>query len=405
MAQFIGRRTTAQAITETRLVRKVIDVGDEGLLLEPNEQPLITLLMRMKKRGMTDSPRVEWFEEDFIARWGQNGGAAVSANAGSTTVNVVDGTVVVPRDVILVPQALTSSLSPELLLVTAVNVNALTVVRGYAGSTIRIIPANSGLCLIGTSHAEGAGVPEAKTYVPVPKITYTQIFRKSKKVTRTQAASKVYAALSGERKKQHARLMSEMKIDMNRFFLWGKASETLTDPTAPVRTTMGLNTAIATNITDAGGVLTRSGFEAWARQSFRYGKSQKILLAPPMLISALHSWGNAHMQLSAGATAFGVRLQRITTGHGEWLLVRDWMLEDGIAGQPGFSATAYSIEIDEMEALTLSGNGENRSLKLMLDVVKDGVDGYVDEAITEVALKIRHEKKFAKLFNVQGYAD
>ena len=136
MAQFIGQRNTAQTITETRLVRLV---GDEGLLLEASEQPLITFLLKAKKRGSIDSVRKEWFEEDFVARWGT---LAEAVDGSETAIDVVDGTLFTAGDVICIPNAATSSTAPEQMRVTSVSGNTLTVVRGFAGTTAQATAAS-----------------------------------------------------------------------------------------------------------------------------------------------------------------------------------------------------------------------------------------------------------------------
>ena len=77
MANIIGIRDTNQAITENRLVRFV---RDGGLLLEPNEQPLITFMSELKGTKPCNSPRIEWPEDDFVARWAVNGSSTVAAS-------------------------------------------------------------------------------------------------------------------------------------------------------------------------------------------------------------------------------------------------------------------------------------------------------------------------------------
>lgn len=399
----VGTRSTyTQATTEQRLVRFV----DDGMLmLEPNEQALITFLLKLKagKEKTTTSPRVEWFERDFLPRWAQADGAGYAS--GVTTMTLVDGTVVVPGDVILVPKAVTSSVAPELILVTGVAGNVITsMVRGFAGSTAAAIAANAGLAILGQAFAEGAGLAVSKASTYVPKITYTEIFKKSVTLTKTAIASSVYGGANGDRKTEHEVMMKEMKISMNRAFLFGKASEDMTNPAAPLRSTMGLNTVIQTNIYDAGGTVTPNTLESFSRMAFRYGAPKKLLIGSPILKSAVNRWASSQQFIRADETVFGVNVQRIVTGHGTWMLVSDWMLEDGVTSQPGFGGMAFSVDMDAMSLFTLSGNGMNRSLQITENAAQDGADRVIDEALIECALKIQHERYHAKLFNVTGYS-
>lgn len=401
MANIIGRRDTSQAITETTLVRFV---NEDVVLLEPDVTPLVTFLLKLQgKYKPCASPRIETFEDDYVARWAVNGSATVAASASSTTITVTDGTLFRPGDLFIVPQAADSSSAPEQIRVTAVSTNVLTVVRNVgAGGLMAIVP-TADLAILGTAFEEGATPPSAKTTTRAPVTSYTQIFRKTINLSKTQVASKVYSAQGGERQYQHAKKLKEMKIDMNRQFLFGTASESLTGgPSgAPLRTTMGLNSVISTNTTSASGTLTETLFETFARQSFRYGKKRKLLLAAPVIISAIHSWGNSKLQLKPMEKIYGVDITRVQTGHGQWLLANDWMLENGAS--LGFGAWAFSIDLDALFLYYLNGNGENRNFQVHQDVIKDGRDAYVDECLAEVGILIKHEKYHSKLYNAGAY--
>lgn len=403
MAQIAGIRDTRQSITgEGSLVRYV---DDQISLLEPNETPLVTLLMQLKKRSAVYSPRVEWLEDDYVARWGQVDGTTVNSNTGSTTVGVTDGTLFVVGDIAVVPKAFTSSAAPEMIRITAIATNSLTVVRAV-GSSVDTIPANAALRILGSAAAEGDTPPSAKTTNVATKTSYCQIFRTAINLSKTQVASKLYGRPNGERKREQKKKLVEHKQKMNASALFGSASEGLTAGAngGPLRTTAGLNSVISTNITDAAGLLTKKTFEAFSRQAFRYGASQKLLLAAPRIISAIHDWGNSFLLVSPGEKMLGVNVEKVQTGHGVFVLARDWMLEDGIAGQNGFGASAFSIDLDAASYFYLEGNGETRDTKILEDVVKDGRDAYVDEILTEGGYKFQYEKKFAKLFNVTDYS-
>jgi hypothetical protein len=402
MAQISGIRATSQAITETRLVRYV---NEDAVLLEPDVTPLITFLLKLNgKYTPCTSPRIEWFEDDFVARWAVNGTATVANSASSTTVTVTDGTLFQAGDVFIVPQAISSTTAPEQIRVTAVSTNTLTVVRNVGSTGLVSITPSADLAILGTAFEEGSTPPTAKTTAPSAGLSYTQIFKKTINLTKTQVASKVYAAPNGERAFQHAKKLKEMKIDMNRQFLYGTKSESLTGGPSgnPIRTTMGLNSVISTNTTNGSTTLTETIFETFSRQAFRYGRSPKLLLAAPIIISAIHSWGNAKLQLKPMEKIYGVNIQRIMTGHGEWLLARDWLLENGVTN--GFGGWAFSIDLDNVDLKYLSDNGENRNFQVHEDVIKDGRDAYVDECLAEVGICIKHEKKHAKLYNVSAYS-
>lgn len=399
MAQIIGVRDTRQSITnENTLVR---NVGDEIVLLEPNGTPLLTFLMKLKKNKPTFSPRIEWLEDDFVARWGTVDATTVSTTG--TSLGVVDGTQFVAGDLIVLPKATSSSTAPEQARVTAVSTNTLTIVRG---SNAVPIGASTAIRIVGSAAEEGSAVPSAKSTTKTTRISYTQIFRTAQKISKTEVATRQYGAPNGDRKNEQKKKLIEHKQKINAQALWGVASEGLTSGPSgfPIRTTMGINSTITTNVVDAGGTLTQKMFETFARATFRYGSTQKLLLCSPIIKSAINEWGKSYLMVKPMEKVLGVDINRVETGHGTFLVARDWMMENGVSGQSGFGNMALGIDLDECEYMYLSENGENRDTKLLENVLLDGSDSYVDEYLTECGFKFRFEKKHSKLFNVTDFS-
>lgn len=402
MAQLVGARSTAQVITETRLVRRV---DNEIAMLEgaQDKAPIITFLNMLDKRKAVDSPRYEWFEDDYVARWTTS---TQTINSSATSMTVADGTLFVAGDIFIVPNADSSATAPEIVQVTAVSTNTLTIVRGFAGSSAAAITSGDALRLLGNAYEETFLPPTAKSTAPAAKISYTQIFSTTCNHSNTQIASKAYGAAQGERQREQKKKLIEHKEKMNISFLFGKASESNSGgPNGfPIRTTMGLNTVISTNATDAGGVLTRKTMESFAASAFRYGNKEKMLLACSKLISAIHDWGNSQMQCGPMEKVYGVNIQKIQTGHGMWLLMRDWMLENGVANKNGFRGYNFSVDVDSCEYFYLQGNGENRDTHLIENAIMDGRDAKVDQYKTEGGVRYIQEKRFAKLYDVTDYS-
>jgi hypothetical protein len=234
-------------------------------------------------------------------------------------------------------------------------------------------------------------------------VSYTQIFKTSIEFAKTAIATQVYGAPNGDRAREHKKKLAEHKIQLNSALLFSTPSENMTGGPGgkPIRTTMGLIPAIKTNITDAGGTLTKKVFEGFSRQSFRYGNNTKILLAAPTIKSAINEWAREFLLVKPGETKYGVKIQQIETAHGTWLLVNDWMLES--VGSYGFGATALSVDLDQIRYMYLSNNGINRDTAIHEDVVNTGEDKVVDEILTEGGYAIQQEKYHARLFNVQDY--
>jgi len=404
MSQIIGNRTTYQADQESRIIR---DVYPDIALLDPDKAPLVTLSMKLRGSKPCTNPKLEWYEDDYVARWAVNGTATVANSTSSTTVTVTDGTLFRPGDIFLVPKAVDSSTAPELCRVTAVSSNTLTVVRNIGGGSVDTIPANWDLRLVGSAAEENGAFPSPKATTKTQKISYTQIFRTPTDYANTAIATETYGAPSGDRKFEHRKKLVEHKEKLNAALLFygaGQYSAAGGPNGNPIRTTQGLMGTITTNITDGGGVLTKKKIDSYARQSFRYGSSNKLLLAAPIIAGAINAWATSFLNVSPGETHYGVNIKRIETPYGNWSLVTDWMLENG-AGGYGFAGQAFSIDLDQIFIRHLAGNGENRNTKIMLDVVKDGTDGTKDEILSEIGYVIRMEKYHSRLYNVTDYME
>lgn len=397
MPNFNDTRTTNQAVAENRLVR----VPDEDMLmLEPNNTPLVTFMLGMKRKKMVESPRIEWGEDDYTPQWAKVT-TGVAASAGATTITLQDNLNVVPGDILLAPQA--GAIVPEQLRVISVgSSNTIVVARNTGGTGLRVVPDGSMLMILGQAYEEGSTAPTAKTTVPEQRINYTQIFKRSIKLTGTQAASRQYFSGGDERRRLRQKMMEEFKIQMNRQFLFGQRSESMSGGPnqRPIRTTGGLNSFIATNRFNAGGVLTRKFFESFARRSFRFGNKKKVLLASSIVISAIYEWGNSFLKLDPMEDKFGVALTKINTGHGEFALVRDWALDDGETGQPGFSGFAFAFDPECMTYRYLKG----RDTRMYLDGGQPTEDAELDWIQAEVGMQLRHERRHACLFGVDDYS-
>lgn len=401
MPQGNARFGTLEGAAQGRIVRYV---SDDGLLLEPNENKLVSLLLQVKKKQPVDSPRLEWYEDDFMARWAQTSVTTVANTTASNTLSVDDGTKFTAGDVWVIPNGVGSAVVPELVLVTSVAGNIVTVTRAFAGTTITTIAPGDALSRLGPAFAEGFSLPNTRYTKPTAKISYTQIFSHVFDLTNTAAATKMYANMNqGERKFQHMKLLKEMKISLNRSLLWSKASEDLTGSQA-LRTMMGLNSIVTTNRTDCSGTLTQTLFEAFARSAFRYGSETKILVCSPLVMSAINAWAVDKMRLEPSETIYGVKVRRFLTGHGDFIIIKDWSLEDGIAGKNGFGGWAFAIDPENVELKYLSGYGVNRDVQVIEDASKDGSDRKIDQVLAEIGACWKHEKTHAKLYNVTAWS-
>lgn len=408
MAQTVGQRSTFQ-ISSGQENRHVRSVADEIAMLEPNMAPLLTLLNRMKKFKPIDSPKIEWLEDDFNARWAQMGATTAAANAASTTLVVLDSTLFNPGDVWI---ACNGNLAThqEGVLVTAINsATQITVTRNFYGGGIGAINANTALRYAGVALEEGAAIPDSRTTIPSTRVSYLQEFSHTVKMTDTAMNTKTYGAPNGEMRRLVEKKMKEHKIAINSALLFSKASESLTGGPGggPIRTTQGIIPTISSNVTSAtagGGMLTLKLWDSFVNQAFRYSdKREKVLLASPMVTRAINAWAFSKLNVDSPGSVFGVQVQTIVTPFGRLQLINDYMLEDGISGQSGFNGCALALDLDQFHPFYLSGPEGSFNMAYEKDAGAQGVHSRTDEIHSKIGFRIMNEKYHALLMGVTDY--
>lgn len=404
MANFLGARTTANLTTETRIIRSV---DEEIALLEPNEAPLITILTATERmRKGIGSTKAEYFEDQYVALWGVTDAAGYAADA--TTINVADGTLFAAGTLFIVPKAVNSATAPELIRVTSVSTNALTVVRGFAGTTAAIIPAAATpVRICGSAFGEGAARGSAISTQKVPKYNNMQIFRTPFQASRTAMQTAAYGAAAGEWELEMRKKLVEHKRSMNSAFLFGtKGSATV--GTEVVRTCDGINTVIASNVSDGGGTLTEKVFDAFLANAFRYGSRNKIGVFSSKILQAIHYWAKDKVRITTETTSWGLELTKMVTPFGTLTIMNDWMLEHPSGSTAGYGGTGFVLDPENLSYRFLAGHAPvGSSDTKVIELLPEqnlATDGAYGEYITEACPVIKQEQTHAKIYNVTDFS-
>lgn len=366
-------------------IRRVIDMDEMIHQLEPDASPLVHLTAKLGKK-VAINPKYDWMEDEGDPRW-DTANAAASTAASATALVVAHGNFWAPQDIIKVPR------TGEVIEVTAVSSNTLTVRRAIGSTSAAQIQASDPLQNIGNANEEGAGLRTIRNTTILDKFNYCQIFRLPYGVTNTEMESELYGGpdLALMRKKKAIMF----KQDMERAFLFGERSE-YTGGTNPKRTTAGLNSYITTNVTAAGGTLTETTWETFLRSIFRYGSSKRVVFASPLVMSAISGFARSKIQYPRpgdGEETYGINVTKYVSPHGQVALVRDVLLEGTVWG--GY---AFACEMEDMKMRPL----RNRDVKLLTGRQANDIDGTQEEYLAEVGFQLVHERKFGKLTGVTG---
>ncbi len=137
--------------------------------------------------------------------------------------------------------------SREVMLVTGISTNDLTVTRGYGGTTAENIADGDTLRILGNAALEGGDAPGARFTNRSRKTNYTQIFTAGVEVSGSQQAAR-QIAVADEMDYQKQERLRELIRDLENCVINGVAASSNPQGSASVRRTMkGIIPFISTN--------------------------------------------------------------------------------------------------------------------------------------------------------------
>lgn len=175
---FTGKATYSAGTTLPELAE---DVSDVIAIISPDETPLLDALGDPLREAT--STRHEWLEDELLPNKDAINDSTWSNPASDTQFVVDHGSRFRVGDQIQVEG------SGELMLVTVVSTNTLTVVRGYAGTTPENLADNQIINILGNAALEGDDKPNARFTNRVRCSNYTQIFTAAVEVSGTDMSA------------------------------------------------------------------------------------------------------------------------------------------------------------------------------------------------------------------------
>lgn len=368
---------SARGTANTHAKRQVIDMSEKISMLRPSAAPLLVLMKQLDK-GTCHNYKFEWMEDDFMARW-TKALAGIAGGATALTVPVAEASLIAVDDLVKVVR------TGEVLRVTGVASNTLTVVRGYGETVTAAINTDDKLLVVGNAIMQGAASPSEKYNDVVPAFNYTQIFRTPFSVTNTFDATKVY----GKKELDRLRFKKgvEHKQSMEYALLFGERNLD-TSGSQPRTTTAGVLSFLkgTTNVVSkTKATFTEADLVAFCEQVFTYGSESKIVLASPMLLTVLDAFARNRLSITQSDKdkVYGLDITSFVTPHGTLKFVKHPLLVNGYDG--------YGIVLDPEELTYKSLTGRDTALKTGRE--NNDEDGKKEEYLTECGLELRQAKK------------
>lgn len=223
---FTGKATYSAGSTLPELVD---DVSDLVGLISPFDTPLLDAIG--SPRYAAQSTRHEWFEDQLNPHFStvnNEGGYA----AGATSIVVAAGSVFRVGDLIK-PAG-----SEEVMQVSVVSSNTLTVTRGYGGSTAASVADGQQLNVIGHAALEGEDAAAAKFRARVRVENFTQIFTETVTISGSMDATGLHA-VEREFDYQVIQRLRELLRSLEQTVICGFKAGSSPEGSASVRRTMG----------------------------------------------------------------------------------------------------------------------------------------------------------------------
>ncbi len=235
---FTGKATYSSGATLQELAE---DVSDIISIVSPYETPLLDHLGDAPREAT--STYHEWLEDTLLPNKDaidQNG--LDDATKDTTSVTVANG------DRFRVGDQVQAAGSKELMFVTAVSTNTLTLQRGYGGTTADELADTDTLHILGNAALEGDEAPAARFTNRQRRGNWTQIFTSALRVSGSDLAVRKLA-IADELDYQKQERLRELLRDLENTVINGAAPAANPQGSSSVRRTMkGIIPSLETNL-------------------------------------------------------------------------------------------------------------------------------------------------------------
>ncbi len=245
---FTGKATYSAGANLPELAE---DVSDLIGIVSPSETPLLDALGDPIREAA--STHHEWLEDELLANKDAINDSTFTDPDVDTSFVVDNGGRFQVGDQVQVDG------SSELMLVTAVNTNTLTVIRGYGGTTAENLADNQVINILGNAALEGGERSTARFTNRARCGNYTQIFTASVEVSGTDLAAGVLG-LADEMDFQKQLRLRELIRDLENTVINGGEPASNPQGSDSIRRTMkGIIQHLQTNVFKTGDVGFPSG--------------------------------------------------------------------------------------------------------------------------------------------------
>lgn len=359
--------------------RLIADVKDEIVLVLPKATPYTLLMKKYRKRQVTQYS-YDWLEKDEYPSIADVSGTQTSDD---TSVEVATGQGTrIPKHALLLNRR-----TREVILVTAVSTDTLTVVRGIGGVQ-EAMDSGDKLELLNTAHEDGNSRGDLKSIKEDRYFNYTQIIRTAYGFTGRQENTSMYGGK--DPKTERAWQAIEHAKQIEKMLLFGRR-HTRTGANGKLQTMSGgLEFFIKTNVWDLNGteptadqiVEVLEEFMKHGRGGYLGGERKKFLFASPRWCSKFAKIAHKDIEYRPADTTLGIRIGQLQSPHGDVMVVHDPLLTG-----PEHGGWAFLVDPNH----TFYVYHQGRDTKLLDNRQANDVDGSEEEYLSDCGSQVELE--------------
>lgn len=366
--------------------RIVVDMQDDILLYQPEATPLLTLTGKLRRKREAVNPLFEWLEKDEYPRTldvtavYDSDDTSISVTAGQET-RVYTGCV------------LQNTRTGEMILVNATPTSGTlgTVVRGIGGGQSDGLVGDK-LLFVFNALEDGSDTPAQRSIQEFNLSNRTQIVRTAFGFTGRDLAVELFGGRDEmtETKWQgveHKRSIEYLLLLGKKHLITGTHQQTFSD---------GLDNRIATNRWNIAGTdFTEDAYVAFLEQGLKWGKGgnqngkgTKYQLCSSKWLSAINGFARDRLQYRVLDEQIGFSAMEYVSPHGRVMLLHSPLLDYY------HPERSYLVDLNHGRYVFLRG----RDTKLFYDRQGNGIDGKINEYISDVGSQWEFEHAHSALF-------
>ncbi|MFA5149142.1 MAG: DUF5309 family protein [Candidatus Omnitrophota bacterium] len=385
MSQRSVVQTSSNQSTEGRAVRSVAPVIHQ---LEPDKYPLTVIMTKAAGRlQQAGNKKVEWLEDELTPQFDTLGAALTNV---ATSMTVSDGTKFVKNMLVRVDKQ-------EIVRVTDVSTNTLTITRAVGETAARAADNGSQLHIIGMSYEEGAALGTILATVKTNPYNYMDITRTPFGWTRSAENADVYG--QGDKEYDRAKAIIEHARDLEKKFILSERSLTASGgvDSKEHRTMRGIHHWITTNVQAENGELTEAEFDEFVRKSFRYGSKKKLAILSGKIVNVINDFAKGRIQMKPMDAKYGLALKGYISAFGDLEMLYHPLLENNsLTDLTGLAGTGYIVDPSNVAVHHLP----NSYMVHLMDRGTNGDDSKTEEILSECTISVALEKAHGKLTGV-----